>query len=302
MKITQTSVTERRSGIPAQGWENVRAIIEMYASGQSAGYRAAETENLRQVEDSAGMNRVMAVGMYLLAAAQTNQSTLLMKLLSEAEAALTTRGSFYKSYDYDAMGTPFFKANVSIERIDPSVDMYSVGLYAAYVGDEPEIGLAERLTVPRVLRSCLVETTVEPSGPDAFSFDMEKIVRRLDPVLGTEKIKGIEIAKVMMQANEYDESAKPYVLPSTDGLSISLLPGSVGKRFKYDRDGNKKNLWRRKGSVVTGPLGLDYRSRVPGTKALPSFKIIVSGTNPLWLPKRQDKAIAVAGRIAKALV
>jgi hypothetical protein len=99
----------------------------------------------------------------------------------------------------------------------------------------------------------------------------------------------------MMQANEYDESAKPYVLPSTDGLSISLLPGSVGKRFKYDRDGNKKNLWRRKGSVVTGPLGLDYRSRVPGTKALPSFKIIVSGTNPLWLPKRQDKAIAVAG-------
>jgi hypothetical protein len=27
MKITQTSVTERRSGIPAQGWENVRAII-----------------------------------------------------------------------------------------------------------------------------------------------------------------------------------------------------------------------------------------------------------------------------------
>ena len=57
-------------------------------------------------------------------------------------------GRYRKSFDYDGMGTSFFKTSVEVDEIDGK---YVLGIWAAYVGDKPEIELAQKLGKERGL-------------------------------------------------------------------------------------------------------------------------------------------------------
>jgi hypothetical protein len=249
----------------------------------------------------------MAVGMFILGGTMVgDRSKLVDNLLKEAKEGLKTRSRFHKSYDYDGMGTSFFKTSIDIEILDRKEDMYSIGIYAAYVGDKPEEGLAEHFSIPRTLLSCAVEIETKPIPNNRFEFDFEPVLRKLDTVLDTKKISGKKVAGVMMIKD--DERIPSFILQVKDGLEVHIQPGRVGDRVSYLK-GKAQDTWSSKGSVLFGELKRDYSSNDVNAKATPTLLIGVHSSTkdnfrsslPIWQPDLQEKAIYLTEKIAKAL-
>lgn len=308
-KIVQVSICERRCYIPVKGWESVESAILTFANGYSSGSRAAENKHHDDLGKSHGENGGLAVSFSLLAGAIVGgRSRLVNDLLSEAKQALKDRAQYSKHYDYDGMGTSFFKTSITIKVLDRKEDMYGIGISAAYVGDEPEQGLATYFGIPRALSSCAVEVEMEPLAGDRFEFDFEPIVRKLEGVLPlvTTKLTGANIAQALMEA----ERTETVVLHYKDGLEVCISPGRVQSRMTFDRGARaERDTWSVNGSVLCGELQRDYRSRDENVKATPTFLITVRssqkdewrGTIQLWKPDQQQQAIALANKIADAL-
>src|SRR3989344_2120907 len=144
MKIVQILTQENRRLIPLKGWDSVTKALNAFANGFTRGAKATEQVTADALGKSHGSDGGLAVGLFLLGGAMVGgRSKLVDNLLKEAEAALKTQMKFGKHYDYDGMGTSFFKTSVDIEVLDREQDMYGIGIHAAYVGDKPEQGLAE---------------------------------------------------------------------------------------------------------------------------------------------------------------
>jgi hypothetical protein len=212
------------------------------------------------------------------------------------------------------MGTSFFKTSVTITVLDRNQGMYGIGINAAYVGDEPEQGLADYFGIPRALLSCSVEVETEPLPDNRFEFDFEPVLRKLDTVLETKKITGGQVAQAIKPSKVDGEGF--FLLQSKDGLSVRIRPGCVESRMLYDRPikaGQKpRDSWSVKGSVLSGELLQDYGSKDENAKKPPTFLIVVSPakqpdsdsyaeTMPIWQPDQQEKAIDLVNKIAAAL-
>lgn len=308
MQITRVSVGENRRFVPVKGWDSVEKAITLFADGRSRASRETERVTVDDIEQRSG---ALGVGMFLLGSLEIgSRSTLVDQMLKEAKQALTTRATFDKHYDYDGMGTSFFKTSVTIKKLGD--DMYGIGLYAAYAGDKPESGLAESLSIPRALVSCSIEVESAPLPDSRFEFDFEPVLRMLDGLLDTKDITGVQVAEAMMTEDTYGESRPVFSLPDTDGMRITIHPGRVERRFDYQRDGARRDTWSVNGSVFAGELGRDWNSDDENVKAPPTFCITISSAEeldlgyrkeaaPMWNPEQQQKALAFAKRIATML-
>ncbi len=303
MKILNVSIDERRRFIPLKGWESVKSAIVTFEQGVR-GSRDTEQVTIDAISDRSGP---MAVGLFLLASVKTEGSSRLVeKLLVEGEKVLAKQDEYSKHYDYDGMGTAFFKTGVDIKVLDRPQDMYGIGIWAAYVGDKPEKGLAEHFGIPRALLSCSVEVEVEPSAENSFQFDFEPIAHKLEAMFET-KMTGKQIAEAMMKQNKYDESKPGFILQRADGLEVSIKPGRVESRFVYRQA--KRDTWSINGSLFSGELQEDFKSEKRGAKATPTFLVTLSSSDedkqgysrPIWNPEEQKKATDLAGKIAAVL-
>jgi hypothetical protein len=307
MQIVQVSTRQGRRFIPVKGWDSVTKALNTFANGYTRGAKATEQVTVDDIGKTHGTNGGMAVGMFLLGGAIVGgRSKLVENLLTEAKQRLKQQTEFRKSYDYDGIGTPFFKTSVDIKVLDREQDMYGIGLNAAYVGDEPEQGLAEHFSIPRTLLSCLVEVETKPMPGNRFEFDFEPIVRKLDSVLDTKKITGEQIARAMLVKD--DDYNPTFVLQNKDGLEVRIQPGRVERRMKYTRGTGLKDTWTVKDSVFSGELKRDFHSEDENVKATPTLLIVVSSMQkdnyssfPIWQPEEQQKAIDLTTKIVAAL-
>ncbi len=312
MQITSVSMNEGRRFVPVKGWDGVVKTLTLYSNGYTRGARAAERNVGDAIEKSSG---ALGLGIFLLGSIKAGErSNLVDRLLLEAGQTLERRSEFHKSYDYDAMGTPFMKTSVDIKKFGD--DMYGIGLYAAYVGDEPEAGLADHLGIPRALLSCSIEVETKPVADNRFEFDFEPVLRKLDTVLGTKKITGKQVAKAMLQKDDFGDSRASFMLGEQDGLRVRVQPGRVERRMVHDmpiKRGDKgRDSWSVKGSVFSGELARDYEKKDESAKATPTFKIVITSVErastgfgdepkPIWRPDMQQKAIDLTKKIAAAL-
>lgn len=309
MQITSVCIKENRCFIPVKGWQGVIDALTLFANGQPKGAKATQQHHVNDIMET---NDLLAAGLVAMAQAKIGKrSNLVDRLLLEAGQTLERRSQFHKSYDYDGMGTVFFKTSVEIRKLGD--DMYGIGLSAAYVGDQPEVGLAEFLDTPRALLWCEVEVEVKPAANDRFEFDFEPVLRKLDSVIDIKKITGEQVATAMLQKDEYGARAV-FVLGEHDGLRICIQPGRVECRMKYDHETRKEyDTWSIKGSVFSGELAQDFESKDEDVKATPTFEIVVSPadrrssdfgdreTPIIWQLEEQQKMIDLANRIAAAL-
>jgi hypothetical protein len=301
MEIVQVSVHPHRRLIPVQGWENVTKALNAYASGST------RHKTVEAIDRSSGSEGGIAVGLFLLTDAVVgNRSQLVDNLLYEASRNLKDRTEFNKDYDYDGMGTPFFKTSVDVKVLDRHQDMYAIGIYASYVGDKPEQELADHFGIPRTLLSCLVEVEINPVSNNRFEFDFEPVLRKLDSVLDTKKIAGQQVAAAMLAT---ENNTNPvFLLERRGGLEIRIEPGRVERRMKYST-GDTKDTWSVKGSVFAGELQRDYSSGDENAKANPTLRIVISSSQkddwrhslPIWQPDQQQSAIDLAERVAAVL-
>jgi len=310
MQITNVSVAQGRRLIPVKGWDGVTKAITLFSNGYTRGSRETERVTGDAIEKSAG---AMGLGLFLLSSVKVGgRSRLVDDLLKEAEERLRKQVEFDKSYDYDGMGTSFFKTSVTIKKFGGG-DMYGIGLWAAYVGDEPEAGLADHLGIPRTLLSCNIEVETRPVSKNRFEFDFEPVLRKLNTVLDIKNLTGKQVAKAMLQKDESGDDRGSFILAERDGLRVYIQPGRVERRMVFDRATRRdRDTWSFKDSIFSGELARDYDKEDENAKVNPTFLIVVSSTDqidlgyrketrPMWHPDQQQKAIDLANKIAAAL-
>ena len=306
MQHIQVSI--HRSNIPVKGLESVTKVINTYGNGFTPGAKTTGQVTADAIGKSHGSNGRVAVGIFLISDKVSGSSQLVDNLLKEAKKDLETQRNFSKRFDKQAVGTVFFKTKVDIRVLGHrDLDMYSIGIHAAYVGDEPEQGLAEHFGIPRTLMSCSVEVETKPLSDYRFELDFEPVLRNLDAVLDTKKITGKQVVRAMM--SKYDDGIKAsLVLQAKDGLEVLIQPGRVGSRMKHSQ-GTPLDTWSSKGSVFSGELERDYGNNDESAKATPTFLVVIYSSQkdcwgrsfPIWQPNQQEKAIDLANQIATAL-
>lgn len=304
MKVTNVSVESYRRGIPLKGWDSVKAALNLHANGRTKGSRATEEHQIQAIADSHG---AMGLGIYMLGAPhmQGAGNQFVDNMLKEAKSAIRRRDRWARSYDYNGVGT-FFKTSVEIIQLDKKEDLYLLEIYAAYVGDKPEVGLAEELGIPRALRRYTVLVQVKPEDATHFAFDFEKVLRTLDGVLKTKSFKGKDIAQHFMSGDQYRDPKHALIYSDTE-IFVTVGPGRVEKRFVYDEPGKPRNTWSIKGSVLSGLLDTSYEDL--SKKEPPTIVLTVSnaaqdrsGRNlPIWDINAQDKIDILANEIAEAM-
>ncbi|MBI4016566.1 MAG: hypothetical protein HY363_02625 [Candidatus Aenigmarchaeota archaeon] len=97
-------------------------------------------------------------------------------ILSEARLALEKGSSFNRHFDYDGMGSNFFKTSVNIERVG---DKYVLKLNAAYIGSKPENKLAETLGKPMALVSSSAKGIASIVDSWWFNINLEDVLAGL---------------------------------------------------------------------------------------------------------------------------
>lgn len=280
MRIAGVNITEYRSGIPLSGFDSVAAALHTFASGRSRGGRATQ----KDLEDNLSRDHgAMGLGLYLLSTARIDRSGFVNDMLQEAEPAVKgERGRWERHYDYDAMGTSFFKSTVEITRLSDQDDGYLLGLNAAYVGKQVEDGLAETLGVEQGLQWKGVNVILEPDGNN-FRIDFDQIASRLQSLYSelepavepknlrqrvTEAVKGSgngrsaltgeSIIRTLLATNRWGGDTNSFVLGVKDGVEVSLSLGRVGDRFNWKNGNRNEEQWKTEGAVVTGSLAESY--------------------------------------------
>lgn len=307
MKIIQVTTAEVRHRVPVKGWDGVTKALIAYSNGLPRNTRGTEQVLFKEVAEAHGENGGLAVGILALGGAMAQPGRLVTDLLKEAKEKLQERDSFSRDYDYDGMGTPFLKTTVYIDRIDRDEDMFCIGLNAAYVGNEPEQGLADYCGVPRALSQTLIDIEVEPVSATRFELDFEPVLRKLDPVLATYLVTGEKILASLMLGTDRDNPT--FALAVKDGLAVSIGPGRVGRRMEYTR-GKSEDTWSANGSVLSGNRAPDYSSEEEDARATPTMRVSVSNWKKdrfgagllIWKPDMQTIAADLTSQLAAALV
>lgn len=279
--VTGVEITEYRSGIPLSGFESVATALHTFASGRSRKARATQEDIEGHVSRDHG---AMGLGLYLLSTAKVDRNSFVNEMLQEAEPAVKGRGCWSRHYDYDGMGTSFFKTSVEMTRLPDQEDGYLLGLNAAYVGKKIEDGLAETLGVEQGLQWKGVNVVLRPEGQQ-FRIDFDQIAQRLqslyrelqsvpeprnirqrlaEAVRGKGErpaLTGEAILRTMLATDRYGGDANPFVLGVEDGVEVSLNLGRVGDRFDRRNGNREQELWRVEGTELTGSLAESYEKQ-----------------------------------------
>ncbi len=305
MEIREVSTGQHRQYVPLKGWDMVEAALTAYNSRQINGSRATEDQLVKDVTQESGQmaGAVLILGSAIMAG---DKDAFVTRMIEEAKVAIEASGRWHGSYDYDAMGTAFFKSSVDIIVLDSETELHGVGLRAAYVGAEPEVHMATFFDTERCLKQSYIELEIEPSGKNRFTFDFEMMLRKLDSVLGTQRLKGSAIAKSMLHHDGWGSPA--FALAHIDGVTVSIQTHRIGDRVDIT-DGERTVVWSRDGSCLSGPLQQDYSSRDEDAKCTPTMRIALmkEGTDGydnrslIWNRDEQRNMVALTDKIAAAL-
>lgn len=142
-KITDIELSDSRKGIILDNIDEVSNALIVY-SGSVEKARATQNQLMNDIGyKKHSMNAALLVmGGIIIADGFTK------RLIENVQSQLKKTGHFYKSFDYDAMGTNFFKTSVLANIVNGK---YVLEFNAAYVNNEPEKNLAKVLDKPRAL-------------------------------------------------------------------------------------------------------------------------------------------------------
>lgn len=305
MQITEISTSQHRDFVPIKGWEGVEAALNAYNSGSIDGSRATEQKLYDDAGDAGGGMGAALIGLGN-AIMEQQKSNFVARMLEQAKPSIADCGSWCGDYDYDGMGTAFFKTTVNIVLLDKDEEVYGISLNAAYVGDKPEVNMATYFEVERGIKQCAVSIEAEPTSADGFTFDFEVILRKLDRVLDTSDISGEEVVAAIMAGDGWNSPS--FVLPGPDGYEITLKTDRVGRRMGRV-DGEPVDQWSSKDSCLFGNLQQDYGSDDENARLKPTLSIAIKKEGAsdyghdgvIWKTEDQEKIVALSNKIAAAL-
>ncbi|MEK6926338.1 MAG: hypothetical protein AABW50_03610 [Nanoarchaeota archaeon] len=149
------------------------------------------------------------------------------------QGVLKSGGKYSKHFDYDGMGTAFFKTSVEVEKID---NKYILDLSAAYVGDKPEEELAKTLERERGLVNVGSSHELTALAQDWAGLDVNKSMK--DGTLTLEQISAL----TRISAGE---------LKSHDGFMVEMGGMPINLSLGIGQDGNHRaEVSRAKGNQL----------------------------------------------------
>jgi hypothetical protein len=181
-KITNVETADNRKGIILDSPEEFAQALIVYNDGSVKGARATQNNLM----DATG-NKGDGLGAILLSlAGARNAGGFIERLTQGALSELQSSGRFHRSFDYDAMGTNFFKTTVTGTKVG---DKYVLELMAAYVGSKPENELAETLGRQMALVSSIAKGRLSVVDGWWFYVDLEDVLAGLP--ISKKQLKGL---------------------------------------------------------------------------------------------------------------
>lgn len=174
-KLLEIKNEDYHAGVILTSLEEVEAAFRVFNGEMNADSSAKATRDVleRDVLRSQG-----PVGFMILKQAEEKlaekQEGIVGNIIKEAEERLAKVNSYKQSFDYDAMGSNFFKTNVGIEKID---DKFLLELYASYVGNKPEEELAAKLGKKQALRNSKAILKIGIVDDYWVNIDLEELLK-----------------------------------------------------------------------------------------------------------------------------
>jgi len=288
-KITHVEVRDYRRGIILDSPEELAQALIVYDGGSVDGSRATQNNLM----DAMG-NKGQGMGAALLVMSGTmNASGFTGKLTQDVLSALKSTGAFNRHFDYNAMGTNFFKTTVDGRKAG---DKYVLELNAAYVGTAPENELAKTLGKPRALVRSAAEGKLNIVDDWWFNVNLEDILSGLP--IPKEQLKGLPgyIASHELFNDEpkiiFEHQGQKFKLDIRLDADSNLRPegGKYGSEYMLARGNN----------VVGGAwTSWGEHGRIAPKPSEPSIELFVSipgerYTRPVAVTEEQMKAVQSA--------
>ena len=188
-RIVSVDKEEYNKGIILDSPEEFGQAIIVYNDGQVQSSKATENRLYSDIAQGEGIpgadtpellkestlqGSFMSMSMELLV--PDGGSKFAQNLASEAIKDLKSKGRFHRDFDYDALGTKFFKTTISGNQIG---EKYVLELNAAYVGDKPEGELAAVIKKPMALISSEAKGRLSIVDDWWFNLNLKDAVKNL---------------------------------------------------------------------------------------------------------------------------
>ena len=174
-KLLEVKNEDYHSGIILPSLEEVEIALRIFNGERSHDSAAMATQN--QLEKDT-LRHSGPVGFMILKQAEPkiseSQEGIVDRTMKEAKKRLSGKFGYHDAFDYDAMGSNFFKTSVSIESVG---DKFILGLNAAYVGKKPEDELAKAINYPQVLRRSEAILKMDIVDGWWFNVNLEEILK-----------------------------------------------------------------------------------------------------------------------------
>lgn len=286
---------EYRSTLRLDSAQAVHDAILVFG-GERAG---AFDETARQVGESHGG---MAAAMFLLAMPRSGGS-FASRVAAEALATVDTERGYRGDWDYDGPG-PFHKCNIQAKREDDG--SYSLHIYAAYVGNRPEIRLGQRIGAPVGFSRVEVECLWAPvEGSDRFRVplaDLEAIHAVLGVPFDAEAFLARLAAPTMLSWDptrvEHPFSTVPLLEDGGVHASLAFINyravALYERREKPDRD----YAFRIEDGFLTGPARIDHRFERPQSVGM---EVVIGSKGLTYDTALEARCMELADKVCRAV-
>ena len=303
MDIIRITPSTFHRSIPLNGLDCVEQVLNLHAFGTP--YR----HNLRMVSraDLSGQVKLMNQGItdrVFPMIQGSPPSIFVQRFMMEIRAQLLHHDSHSMVFDHSVQGA-FAQTYVNVQVLDRDANVYGLSI-TTVLGDKAEKDLADCLRIQRCLLWTSLTVATHPVDGTCFEFDFEEVLRKLDVLLLTGWISGVELAEYIFKGDPY-EGAPPFVLRQDADLEVSICMSDVGARIQSGPGWETDDMWSRQGALLRGNLRNFLND--PFAFHVPTFRITITRTKeraskqrkPIWDTRLQRRAIQLRDQIAEAL-
>ena len=206
-RVTGISTGDIRSGLILDSIDEVKEILETYENNGIMGSGHAKNVLMDELGNAGGGLGAAVIEL----GSQMNSCGFLDAMLHDVESSLQSCGRYYGSFDYDALGTRFFKSTVEAYK---AWEKYVLCIRAAYVGDEPEKLLAEKTGKRRALVRSVADAEMELVDGYWFNIDMGELMGSL--------LEKEQIRKLVAYLEADRMTTRPEMIIEHDGSAFEL--------------------------------------------------------------------------------
>lgn len=186
-------------------------------------------------------------------------------MVAEAKSHLATKGSYYRSYDYDAMGSSFFKTSVTIKKVE---DKFVLSINAAYVGNKSEAALAALIGRNLVVANVRIIALLSVVDNWWYNTNLPNILHDLNCFDSAIEIDWFKVADDLAGENnrfylQVVKNGVPLILTISAGYSATY------KCLVNNRDYVDRDLIKAIGENIAGASWNQYYDKEAGVQAEP---------------------------------